>query len=176
MYPIVSIPTISGVYFSSIRKNSLAFSLPPVKLSYAVSAVFAAIFILVFSIRIYADYRKPVSSTVPTEAVDFIIKNKLPPPVLNYFDFGGYLIYRLWPDYDVFIDGRTQVYSPQFLEEYTTFQSRGPYNKDEIKNIVRKYKIKTIIWASDHPLSSEVFEKIYPILYKDKTAVVLKAE
>jgi hypothetical protein len=38
--------------------------------------------------------------------------------MFNSYNFGGYLIYHLWPDYQVFVDGRTDLYDDQFLRTY----------------------------------------------------------
>ena len=43
----------------------------------------------------------------PAAAADFILTNNLKGNMYNYFDWGGYLIWRLAPERKVFIDGRT---------------------------------------------------------------------
>jgi hypothetical protein len=42
----------------------------------------------------------------PSGAVDFISKNKPPGRIFNLFNWGGYIIWFLYPDYRVFIYGR----------------------------------------------------------------------
>ena len=44
---------------------------------------------------------------LPVRAVDFIAEKSLPEPLFNPYEWGGYLIWRLYPDYQVFIDSRT---------------------------------------------------------------------
>jgi hypothetical protein len=42
----------------------------------------------------------------PNYLSKFILANKPHPPMYNYYTWGGYLIYSLYPEYRVFIDGR----------------------------------------------------------------------
>jgi len=38
-------------------------------------------------------------------------------PVFNYYDWGGYIIWRLYPEYRVFVDGRADLYGDKYMEE-----------------------------------------------------------
>lgn len=51
----------------------------------------------------------------PAAAADFILANNLRGNMYNYFNWGGYLIWRLAPERKVFIDGRT-LYSQIYQE------------------------------------------------------------
>jgi hypothetical protein len=42
----------------------------------------------------------------PVGAADYLLSNHVPGPLFNTYEHGGYLIWRLWPQYKVFIDGR----------------------------------------------------------------------
>ena len=37
---------------------------------------------------------------------------------LNSDNWGGYLLWRLWPEYPIYTDGRTDVYDNAFLQEH----------------------------------------------------------
>ena len=54
----------------------------------------------------------------PTKAVDFLVQNKVKGNFLNDFNSGAYLVGRCSPNIKVFIDGRTEVYGPQFFKSY----------------------------------------------------------
>jgi hypothetical protein len=43
----------------------------------------------------------------PSEAVEWILRVRPPAPLAHWMGDGGYLIWRLWPDYLVMSDGRT---------------------------------------------------------------------
>jgi hypothetical protein len=61
---------------------------------------------------------EPGRNDLPVEAVQFIQKNKPAGPLFNSYNWGGYLIYKLWPDYPVYIDGRTDLYDNSFIRRY----------------------------------------------------------
>lgn len=52
----------------------------------------------------------PDNRLFPVAAADFLLENRLPPPLYNDYNDGGYLIYRLHPAFGVFQDGRTSTY------------------------------------------------------------------
>lgn len=47
-----------------------------------------------------------ISPWYPVQAVEFIYRNPLRPPMYNYYTWGGFLLWSLYPSYQVFIDGR----------------------------------------------------------------------
>jgi len=61
---------------------------------------------------------KAEQASLPYEAVEFIKSERLPGPIFNSYNWGGYLIFKLWPDYPVYIDGRTDLYDDAFIRRY----------------------------------------------------------
>ena len=55
---------------------------------------------------------------MPTEAVAFIEQHQPAGPIFNSYNWGGYLIFKLWPDYPAYIDGRTDLYNDAFIRRY----------------------------------------------------------
>ncbi|MDD2753060.1 MAG: tetratricopeptide repeat protein [Candidatus Portnoybacteria bacterium] len=49
-------------------------------------------------------------------AIDFLKQNRVSGPMFNNFDIGGFLIWKAWPDYKVFIDGRPEAYPADFFQ------------------------------------------------------------
>lgn len=78
----------------------------------------------------------------PNKAVDFILKNDLPQNLFNLFNYGSYLIYRLYPEKKVFIDGRTELYGDDFFKNY---QKIVYINKNTITELFKEYKINTVL-------------------------------
>jgi len=69
--------------------------------------------------------------------------------VPNYYDYGGYLIYRLWPSGShVFIDGRVEVYGPAVFGDYLAVSYASPGWHD----VVQRYAPDAIVLPSWHPL------------------------
>ena len=54
----------------------------------------------------------------PVEAVDWMQENNPEGNGFNHFPWGGYLLYRSWPERLVFIDGQTDFYGEELTREY----------------------------------------------------------
>jgi hypothetical protein len=46
----------------------------------------------------------------------YLLRNNIKGPIFNNFDIGDYLIYHLYPDDRVFVDGRPEAYPPGFFK------------------------------------------------------------
>ena len=59
----------------------------------------------------------------PVRAVTFLRSGSSPPNIFDFYDWGGYVIWNLYPEHRVFIDGRADVYGDvilrQFADAYT---------------------------------------------------------
>ena len=62
----------------------------------------------------------------PSGAADFLITHNLSGRLFNTYDGGGYLIYRLYPWQQVFIDGRYNPYPKQVIEDYFSITDGKP--------------------------------------------------
>jgi hypothetical protein len=94
--------------------------------------------------RDYAAIRNPVA------AVEFLKEHQLPGPIYNRYGWGGYLIYQLYPQYRVYIDGRADVYGDAFFTETMNLDDgfsgwRTPLDR---------HGVQTILIAPDVPLAS----------------------
>src|SRR3989344_4227348 len=77
-------------------------------------------------------------------ALDFVLENNLPSTIYNNFDIGSYIIYRGYPKYQVFVDGRPEAYPKEFFQQvYVPAQSGYP----RFKELESKYGFKTIIFS-----------------------------
>ncbi|MCK2097707.1 hypothetical protein [Thauera aromatica] len=78
----------------------------------------------------------PASATTPEAAVNAAIQSGVAGPVLNSYNFGGYLIYRGVP---VFIDGRADIYGDALLERY--IQALQLETTDKLPDLLADYRI-----------------------------------
>ncbi|MGB8646452.1 MAG: hypothetical protein WCF84_14535 [Anaerolineae bacterium] len=62
----------------------------------------------------------------PDAAVNYIQNNKVQGNLYNTYGWGGYIIWRLYPQYQVYIDGRADVYGDQFIESYLEIYRAKP--------------------------------------------------
>jgi len=62
----------------------------------------------------------------PAAAVDWIIQHHPAGNIFNTYGWGGYLIWRLYPEYYVYIDGRADVYGDTFINDYLRIETGEP--------------------------------------------------
>jgi hypothetical protein len=80
-------------------------------------------------------------SRFPARAASFLDAQKLPAPLFNSYDFGGYLIWRLYPRYRVYIDGRTDLYGHGFFDNFlqiyeVSADPRPALDRDGIRTVL----------------------------------------
>ena len=135
------------------------------------------ILILVLSlcaIKVYYPLRPEVNLAaqkeyLPVEAVQFIRANNLPGPMFNSYNWGGYLIWHLYPDYPVFIDGRTDLYDDQFIREYVTVTLAKP----GWRKVLDQYGVNFILIESDSILAAFLAEgDEWQCIYTDDIAAI----
>jgi hypothetical protein len=112
---------------------------------------------------------KSQEETFPVAAADFLLKNNLTGNIYNLYHWGGYLIWRLYPEYKVFIDGRADVYGDTFIEEYLqVYQLRGSWTAP-----LESYGVRLILIDPGSALSTVLGESAsWDRAYADDEAVV----
>ncbi|GIK38620.1 MAG: hypothetical protein BroJett011_24530 [Chloroflexota bacterium] len=102
-----SVPSVPTRSFSSTRLNWVLLGL----------VLFAALVKIGVALN-PQEAIKAEQEGLPAKAVRFIQENKPAGPLFNSYNWGGYLIYKLWPAYPVYIDGRTDLYDDAFIRRY----------------------------------------------------------
>ncbi|HPH54973.1 MAG TPA: hypothetical protein PLL41_03800 [Smithella sp.] len=100
-----------------------------------------------FNIKYGADnkwFGRDLDGYVPVQEVEFLKKYKLPGPVFNDYVIGGYLLWKLYPDYKVFIDPRGGLYRNQVFPDYMEFTIRH-VSRDDIRRFREKYPFNIAI-------------------------------
>jgi hypothetical protein len=87
--------------------------------------------------------------SLPVDAASWIIEQKPEGKMFNHYNWGGYLIWRLWPDYRVFVDGRTDLYGDEILSDYVAIQSASSQTND----LLQKYDISFVLTMRNDSLS-----------------------
>lgn len=82
--------------------------------------------------------REPSAATYPSGAVEYIQSNDLENNLFNEYKWGGYLIYHLYPQQRVFVDGRADVYGDELIDKYVDVSRLRPRWREVIdENDVR---------------------------------------
>jgi len=77
----------------------------------------------------------------PERTMSFIKRERLPEPLFNAYAWGGYEIWRLYPDYRVFIDGRTHVYGREVLRDFLEVANLGT----RWEAVLDQWQIQTVL-------------------------------
>jgi len=68
-----------------------------------------------------------VGKSLPLQSVEYLRQHDLPGQMFNSYNWGGYLIWALYPDKPVFVDGRTDLYAFNgVLDDYVQVQLVSP--------------------------------------------------
>jgi hypothetical protein len=107
------------------------------------------------ALKVYQPLRSEVNLAaqeeyLPVEAVRFIHANNLPGPMFNSYNWGGYLIWHLYPDHPVFIDGRTDLYDDEFIREYV----KVTLARSGWREVLDRYGVNFILIESDSILAA----------------------
>jgi hypothetical protein len=90
------------------------------------------------------------AKSYPAAAVDFIANNNLPQPIFNEYVWGGYLIWRLYPNYRVSMDGRADVYGDDLIDEFLSVHDGEPKWRESLD----RRGVRTVLVQPDVPLAS----------------------
>jgi len=106
----------------------------------------------------------------PVEAVNWLQSHPQNGHMFNEFDWGGYILLKLWPDYPIFMDGHTHIYGEALTREYEQVITLNKGWED----VFEKYQIEWAIVRAQSPVINALEEQGWQILYQDKTAVILR--
>lgn len=107
----------------------------------------------------------------PVEAASVLLRESLPDKGYAHDQFGGYLIYRLYPRYRVFVDGRSDFYRQgTVLADMQKVAGVSP----EWATKLDQYGIQWLLLRRDEPLSLVArLSGDWVLLHEDKVAQIL---
>jgi len=178
IFVLVAIPVLSGCIEAwrkmrkpaAARTSTLSLSVPRL----VVNAIVLIAFTIFTVSRIHSLVQRQRGNEAhdfPLAAVSFLARQKLPPPILNHYNWGGYLIWQLYPAYPVFIDGRADVYGDAFLNNLAKIY----YLRDGWKEALEPWRVRTIVLPPDAPLVTFLRSQAgWAQVYQDSQAVILE--
>jgi hypothetical protein len=95
-----------------------------------VAASLMAVFTVVRWLELARNQSANEAQSFPRKAVDHLISTGFNQPVFAYYDWGGYVIWRLYPETRVFVDGRADLYGSAILNDFkTTIAARDDWQQ-----------------------------------------------
>jgi hypothetical protein len=105
----------------------------------------------------------------PTKAVDFILAENIPGNIFNNEEFGDYIIYKAWPRYRVFFDGRSDMYGGILGGEYLKVARALPGWQD----VLKKHQVDWVFFNTGSTLSSALnINPAWQLIYSDPVASI----
>jgi hypothetical protein len=142
--------------------------LQPAVTALAIAAALLVAGLLGTTYVITRPHEAPPASHVPAAALDYAMKANVTGPVLNDFDFGGYLIFRGIP---TFIDGRVLPFDKAFVLAYSDATKLGA--GDKLERLADAHKVSwTLLTPSSAAALHFDHSPVWRRLYADDVAVV----
>jgi len=91
-----------------------------------------------------ASFGTGLSWWFPERALNFIERERLPGRIYHDYNLGGWVMWRLWPRYQVYIDGRAQPYTPEILIEDNALAGWRP-GSPEWRAFLDRWGISTVL-------------------------------
>ena len=128
--------------------------------------VFSVVLVVVLAAGNIISYKFD-AKTKPVAAVEFLKKEPLKGNMFDNDEFGDYIIYAAWPEYKVFVDGRSDMYGVDIMKEYLKVITIKPGWEE----VLQKYDVKWIIYNANSALSLFLMERDeWELIYADKVA------
>ena len=110
------------------------------------------------------------AKTFPARAVAAMHTGDFPRNIFVYYDWGGYVIWKLYPQYRVFVDGRADLYGDELLRQFkVTVQLRNGW-----KHVLDTWHVDTVLAPPSSALSQAlVLEPEWHTAYADSEAILL---
>jgi hypothetical protein len=89
--------------------------------------------------------------------------------LFNDYNWGGYVLWELSPAYSTFVDGRTDVFTPEVFEDYLLLWAAQPGWEAAIE----RWNIAVVLLPPRSPLVAALREAGWEALFSDDQAVVL---
>ena len=140
-------PTVA--FFSILYTLKMAGLIPMVKRFTLVSVLLflllgSTVVIKLTETSTFNYFGTRLDETVPVEEVELIKKHRLPAPLFNDYVSGGYMIWAMYPDYQVFIDSRGKPYElTRLWDQYD--QLMGKPSKENIQALRSRYPFRVAL-------------------------------
>lgn len=112
-------------------------------------------------------------SRYPGRTMTFIRENRLPLQLFSVYAWGGYELWRLYPEYRMFMDGRTHVYGSAVLKDFLDVVNVSP----RWQVVLDKWQVQTILALRSSPLSETLLAQGgWRLVFTEREAVVFVRE
>jgi hypothetical protein len=155
-FVLVAVPVISRSLKSQSLKSWIGGN-PSIRQRPAIFAVLNGVILLAMAgfvglhlTQLIRGQARAEAAHFPTGAVTYLAAHPPTGPIFNHYDWGGYLIFNLYPVTRVYIDGRADLYGDRLLEQ----RADTYYLVNDWQRSFAQWKIQTVIVPADSPLAT----------------------
>jgi hypothetical protein len=104
----------------------------------------------------------------PYQAVEFLRSHPVPSRLFVYYDWGGYAIWKLYPEQRVFIDGRADLYGDDLLNQFQqAAQLRAGWDK-----VLEQWGVQAVLVPPSALAEGLLLDDRWHAEYRDKQAIL----
>ena len=109
----------------------------------------------------------------PVQSAEFVAEKNISDPIFSLDSWGGYLIYRLYPQGKVFVDDRHDFYGQKFLKDYLQVV-RATHNWEKKLN---QDDVNCVLVPSNSSIASLLKESPqWKLVHEDETAMLFQKQ
>ena len=132
--------------------------------------ILMAVFALVKWVSLARNQDAREAEQFPQEAVAFLRAGDRPARIFVYYDWGGYAIWKLYPGYRVFVDGRADLYGDDLLRQFkTAVQLRSGWG-----DVLDRWRVEAVLVPPSCALAQALLlDAGWRTIFSDSQAIVL---
>ena len=177
LFALVAAPVVARHGYAAVKpllKNRTTGPQLPERLTRVINIVLFSVITLAALVKISIPLslqvnQDAIADQVPVKAVEYLRHQPPLGKLLNSYNWGGYVIWELYPKYLSFVDGRTDLFNDEILETYLAAWRADPGWEDTID----RWDISLVLLEPYAPLVSAMESKGWVGLYADDKAVIL---
>ena len=166
---------LAGILIAPVVASLLARWVPPYKPAIDKHLINATLMLIAIVGMAYylpsnKELQQGVDKTYPVKAVEYLRQHSVPGFTFNDYGFGGYLIWALGPQYQVFIDGRADLYEETgAFSDYMSVVDLKP----QTLAILQSYGIRSCLIGPDSALATLLRARPeWKEIYKDNVSAL----
>jgi len=133
--------------------------------------ILMAVFVLVKWVSLARNQDAHEAEQFPQKAVAFLRTSDQPQRIFVYYDWGGYAIWKLYPQYRVFVDGRADLYGDDLLRQsIKTVVGLGTGWRD----VLDRWKVEAVLVPPSCALAQALLlDANWHAAFSDSRAIIL---
>jgi hypothetical protein len=174
LFVLVAMPVIAAALpvaspFSAVSQRGPDSSRFRPLLNLAV-VILIAVFALVKWVSLARSQDAHEAEQYPQRAIAFLQASAQPQRIFVYYDWGGYAIWKLYPEYRVFVDGRADLYGDDLLRQFkTALQLRTGW-----RDVLDVWKVEAVLVPPSCALAQALLlDPNWHVAFTDSKAIIL---